>query len=474
MSVDRDAELAAIGGKIPQIQRRQYTSIREVEDEEEEDHTFFRYIVSGSDEDDILVCGSCQCPMTTCIVSSFVTGMFVFVFCIFAMNSLTAAPTCLPAPFLYVSCHGHHNILKYTRDGCLITDSVLSYDNDDLLGFDSSNYTYRGMVTGTYGNTGKFLSSTGPNRHINLTMNQSNILSSSSPSSTSSYIYTGSNRATGNALFVANAKGDSQVTVFGACISNYTDPFSVKFDHRTSVEKHDKKVGLGIRKRIADLVQESSVLGARHGYGIDIDKDGHLYVSFQDTSVVLRFDPATGYSPMPTLVNYNFTTYEGAIFSAGPMLPSNEIKKGSKGVRGIAVVEDSLWVADEIKNSVLIIDLVTGNLLNTVAVTNPIGIHYDAGGTEYVFIGSKGKYGAEVLAFHRHSADKYHKTYYAEGILKHPAGITSYNGTLYVADQGLNSVFKFDIESGKYLGVIAKLGEKIEKYTIEGLMMSDC
>ena len=262
--------------------------------------------------------------------------------------------------------------------------------------------------------------------------------------------------------------------MYGACISNYTDPFSVKFDHRSSVEKHDEKVGLGERKKIADLVQESSVPGARHGYGIDIDKDGYLYVSFQDTSVVLRFDPATGYSPMPTLAKVNFTTYEGAVFATGPMLPSDHVYTNSKGVRGIAVVEDSLWVADEITNSVFIIDLVTGKLVNTVAVINPIDVYYDAVDTKYVFIGSKGDYGAEVLAFHRHSVSKYHKTYYAEGILKHPAGITSYNGTLYVADQGLNSVFKFDIESGKYLGVIAKLGKKIEKYTIEGLMMSNC
>ena len=141
MSVDRGAELAAIGGKIPQIQRRQYASIKEVDDEvTEETHTFFRYIVSGSDEDDILVCGSCQCPMTTCLVSSFVISMFVFVFCIFALNSLTSAPTCLPAPFLYVSSHGHHNIFKFTRDGCLITDSVLRFDNDGLFDDDSHDY----------------------------------------------------------------------------------------------------------------------------------------------------------------------------------------------------------------------------------------------------------------------------------------------------------------------------------------------
>ena len=45
-----------------------------------------------------------------------------------------------------------------------------------------------------------------------------------------------------NALFVANAKGNSQVTVFGDCISNYTNPFSTKFDARKSAEKHDESI----------------------------------------------------------------------------------------------------------------------------------------------------------------------------------------------------------------------------------------
>ena len=85
MSIDRGAELAAIGGKIPQIQRKQYTAIEEVDDGEiEEEYAFFRYIVGRYDEDDVLVCGSCQCPMTACYIISFVTGMLVFSLCLFA------------------------------------------------------------------------------------------------------------------------------------------------------------------------------------------------------------------------------------------------------------------------------------------------------------------------------------------------------------------------------------------------------
>ena len=240
------------------------------------------------------------------------------------------------------------------------------------------------------------------------------------------------------------------------------------------MEKHDKKAGLGIRKRIADLVPMSSVPGARHGYGISIDYDDRLYVSFQDTSAVLRFDPATGYSPMETLAKLiNGSAYEGAIFEVDPVPPDGVTPKSKKGVRGIAVVEDALWVADEVKNAVYVIDIKTGSVLDRIAVENPIGIYYDRAQTKYIFIGSKGKYKGKVIAYHRVSLRMTHKTYYAEGILKHPSGITSYNGTLYVADQGLNSVFKFDIETGKYLGVIVKLGKK-EKYTIEGLMMSEC
>jgi len=241
------------------------------------------------------------------------------------------------------------------------------------------------------------------------------------------------------------------------------------------VEKHDKKVGLGRRKRIADLVKESAVPGARHGYGIGIDEGGHLYVSFQDTSVVLRFDPSKNYSPMHSLVSLaNGSVYDGAIFEISPVPFDGSVAKKSKGVRGIAIVDDVLWVAEEVKNAVYLVDLKTGNVINTLSVTNPIGIYYDKDDTKRIFIGSKGEYGGVVQEYHRYSAATTHRTFYAEGILKHPAGITSYNGTLFVSDQGLNSVFKFDMETGKYMGAIAKLGQKIEKFTIEGLMMSNC
>ena len=158
MSTDFSKELAAIGGKIPQVQRKQYQAI-EVDGSEEDDDelAFCRYITGGKDEDDVIVCGSCQCPMTICFIFAFIITMLVFIFGIFAFSyGMSTAPTCLPAPYLYVSCHGHHNIFKYTRDGCLITETVLEYTNDDLINFDEEKNTFRGMVLGTYDDTGIF------------------------------------------------------------------------------------------------------------------------------------------------------------------------------------------------------------------------------------------------------------------------------------------------------------------------------
>ena len=77
-----------------------------------------------------------------------------------------------------------------------------------------------------------------------------------------------------------------------------------------------------------------------------------------------------------------------------------------------------------------------------------------------------------MVSFHRTSHNP--SSTYANEVLKHPSGLAIFNGTLFVADQGINSVFMFDIETEVYQGVIAKLGKELEKDTIEGLYISSC
>ena len=86
---------------------------------------------------------------------------------------------------------------------------------------------------------------------------------------------------------------------------------------------------------------------------------------------MLGFDPQTNYTAVPTV--FPGGIYDGTIFEI-----SRAFKKKSKGVRGIAVVGDFLWVADEITNAVYVVNRKTGEIVNQLSVTNPIAIHFDA------------------------------------------------------------------------------------------------
>jgi hypothetical protein len=80
-----------------------------------------------------------------------------------------------------------------------------------------------------------------------------------------------------NAMYVTSPEGPYQVAVFGDC--------------------KKEKSALGQREPLALLVNRNHTPGAVHGYGIAIDPNAALYVSFQDTDSVLRFDPKNNFFP---------------------------------------------------------------------------------------------------------------------------------------------------------------------------------
>ena len=134
--------------KDPAGSRGSYQAIRV--QEEEEQYPLCTYVPGGNDEDDELVVGSLSCPLSVCFVFTFLLIMLFFVFFVFFFLP-TSASKCLPAPYLYVTSHGHHNIFKYTRDGCLVTEYVLKFED----GYDDSSNTYRGMTFASFGDVGE-------------------------------------------------------------------------------------------------------------------------------------------------------------------------------------------------------------------------------------------------------------------------------------------------------------------------------
>lgn len=81
----------------------------------------------------------------------FLSVLFLFLLCFATYVSLELAGSgnsgCLGPPFLYISHHESHNILKYTRDGCPLSPNVLWFGS--AVG--STVGSIRTMVTHPYG-----------------------------------------------------------------------------------------------------------------------------------------------------------------------------------------------------------------------------------------------------------------------------------------------------------------------------------
>lgn len=81
----------------------------------------------------------------------FLLILFIFLLCFATYVSLELAGSgtsgCLGPPYLYISYHESHNIMKYTRDGCPLSPNVLWFGS--AIG--STVGSIRGMVNHPYG-----------------------------------------------------------------------------------------------------------------------------------------------------------------------------------------------------------------------------------------------------------------------------------------------------------------------------------
>ena len=307
---------------------------------------------------------------------------------------------CSDAPYLYVKVHDSpYNVLKYSRDGCLMSDKVLKGHNH-LPGISTE---LRSVAIGKY---------KGENGY----------------------------------LYVADASKDlSQVLVYSKCICDGEDR--------------------GRRSYVATVVDSSINSGADHTYGICFDNDGNVYASFQHTDVVLRFtkDEFLPMDPPPAvqmLKRDDF--YDGTFLQFGR---PEEHSKADQGLRSVIHVRTDIWIAQETYNGVVIASVSTGVIIEVVPIYQPIGLFYD----EYldlVFVGSKSKrYEGVVYALDEKKRSVYMQ--YPHPDITHPTGILTYDGILYVADQNLNQILTFDLNSGEFLRILPiNLPGNIEQLTL--------
>ena len=162
----------------------------------------------------------------------------------------------------------------------------------------------------------------------------------------------------------------------------------------------------------------------QHPYGLALLKGEVLIISNQDSVAI---------------VTYNMTTGE-------------EMKNGFppiSGMRGLSTDEDGLvYVCSKDANSVLVFKGISGTLIGSISVLDPIGVFARPGSLLYVTQGSDS---GNVLAFNRTMAN-FPSVWTSGRTLGHGAGIDfdPSNANLFVNEQDTNSVLVFDGDSGAY------------------------
>lgn len=375
------------------------------------------------------------------------TFLFAATLC-YAIVALTQSFACLGAPYLYVTHKGSKNIMKYSRDGCLLHEKV-------LWGVSNQKADLRSMAFGRY-------------------------------------------KGDEQALFVADSSNQSgSLMVFGSCFqSTSLRPF---------------------------LTRAVSQRGAQHAYGLALDRDSSVYMSFQDTDAVLRF-AADSFQPLPVPEDDNLTPIAVAKGvpaqyansnsnssekhgkkhnSSAPLrgrrrlsTPSEVLYEGSfvqfagggRGVRAVAWVGggSELWVAHEDSHTIVIVDR-AGHLLGSVSIVNPIGLHYAASNSSassgMVFVSSKAASGSSK----KHSSGgavyavdvssrKIVRTYSSLG-MKHPAGMAVHEDVLFVSDQTRGAILAFNMSTTRILQLIVpkhSLKGGLGMGPIEQMLLSPC
>lgn len=303
---------------------------------------------------------------------------------------------CLPAPYLYVSYGTDHNIFQITRDGCVMMNKV-------LYGVPRKKLELRSLSIADYKGQ--------------------------------------------SSLYVADAARKTEnILVFGEC-SNWGK----------------------MRTHLTSTMGKDSVFkeGAQHAYGIAFDSKGDLYISYQHTNAILR-STKDQFSPMalPQAMkdresDEGVKLYEGTFYQFGQ--PQVQ-KSKDQGIRSIAWANHStadsgelLWVANEFANKVYVLNH-AAELVHSLDINAPIGIYHDRAGEgiyvkDRIYIGSRSsKKTGSVLCFDTNTFELL-GTYFMLG-MGHPTGIVVHESVLYVADQGLNSILTFDLETSRFISTI--------------------
>eukprot|EP01038_Epipyxis_sp_PR26KG_P015164 gene15164-20427_t len=379
------------------------------------------------------------------------------------------AQSCLGPPYIYVTQSESRNIMKFSRNGCLMVEKVL--------------YGYPGVYSSTS------VSSTTGNQFLLKSLGSllsafsSSLLSSSSPATSETQLrsmllasYRGK-----LSLYIANTDKLAGILLFGQCSRLFS----------------------GRRPYIKQIVNGETNLGAYHGYGLTQDHNHNIYGSFQNTDLVLGFEKDS-FKPLqfpPKLKslknpiphndsnNDNNDDFLNNNDDFGRKLSDSDFFEGTfvqfglagmhnkdQGIRSILWVKNStqLWVANEDWDKVVIINK-SGKMINYINIRHPIGLTQSMKHKDLVFVSSKGSKKLKNGAVYAINTNNYQivKTFKLIG-LAHPTGVVTYNDILYVADQSLNLVVAFNITNQNFIRVIIGSDHFKKDGDVEQIILSDC
>jgi len=229
--------------------------------------------------------------------------------------------------------------------------------------------------------------------------------------------------------------------------------------HVSTVLRYASCSADGTRASMGGFITPDASSGLSHPYGLAADADGSIYVSNQDTDVVLRFfglNTAQPGQPMPAVGGGQ---YPGSFF---------QLNDGAEGVRGVAYDSASslMWIADEQLGLYALNS--TGDVVGHLDMASPIALF--AAGDGFVYVSSSTGDNSAGFVYAVSSKTFSVVTSFTADSLAHPSGIVVNDGTLYVASHTNKSIMSFDVKTGKQLGtVVDNLPDNPE-----GLILSMC
>lgn len=228
------------------------------------------------------------------------------------------------------------------------------------------------------------------------------------------------------------------------------------------------------RNYLGTVVSPSTSYGVDHPYQVTFSPLGNMYISAQDTNLVLGiYGPlnAKAFSAMP-LSSFLSQDYASGTFAPGTFVPAFSALStvaftpippaqggltysGASSVRGIAFGPNhALYVSDEGNNRVMVFDSNTGDLINIIAskdTQQPDQLFFNMlNGLIYIACPGSNRiltYDPKTNALNTFIHDSTH--------LSQVSGIAfGEDGNFYAADRATMQIYRYDAQ-GNYLGVFA-------------------